>query len=94
MEVSGQFHAPATSPPGRAPEPQSLSGRGEEKNSQILPGLEPLIIQPVAQGYTTELPRLLVISNSLRNVKLFMILVKVKYNEHNQLFCKYPPEIP
>jgi hypothetical protein len=25
---------------------------------------------------------------------LFMILVKVKYNEHNQLFCKYPPEIP
>jgi len=30
--------------------PQSLSGRGgEEKNSQPLPGLEPPIIQPVAQ---------------------------------------------
>jgi hypothetical protein len=27
---------------------------GEEKNSQLLPGLEPLIIQPVAQRYTTE----------------------------------------
>jgi len=30
--------------------PQSRSGRGgEEKNSQLLPGLEPPIIQPVAQ---------------------------------------------
>jgi hypothetical protein len=34
--------------------PQSRSGRGgEEKNSQPLSGLEPLIIQPVAQCYTT-----------------------------------------
>jgi hypothetical protein len=39
---------------------QSLSGRGgEQKNSQPLPGLEPLIIQPVAQRYATELSRLL-----------------------------------
>jgi hypothetical protein len=39
---------------------QSLSGHGsEEKNSQFLPGLEPPIIQPVAQRYTTELSRLL-----------------------------------
>jgi hypothetical protein len=39
--------------------PQSRSGRGgEEKNSQPLPGLEPPIIQPVAQRYTTELSRL------------------------------------
>jgi hypothetical protein len=31
---------------------QSRSGRsGEEKNSQPLPGLEPTIIQPVAQRY-------------------------------------------
>jgi hypothetical protein len=38
---------------------QSRSGRGgEEKNSQLLPGLEPPIIQPVAQRYTTELFRL------------------------------------
>jgi hypothetical protein len=38
--------------------PQNRSGRGgEEKNSQPLPGLEPLIIQPVAQPYTTELSR-------------------------------------
>jgi hypothetical protein len=28
---------------------------GEEKNSQPLPGLEPPIIQPVVQRYTTEL---------------------------------------
>jgi hypothetical protein len=35
---------------------QSHSGRGgEEKNSQPLPGLEPLIIRPVVQSYTTEL---------------------------------------
>jgi hypothetical protein len=39
---------------------QSRSGRGgEEKNSQPLPGLEPHIIQPIAQRYTTELSRLL-----------------------------------
>jgi hypothetical protein len=36
--------------------PQSRSGRGGvEKNSQPLEGLEPPIIQPVAQSYTTEL---------------------------------------
>jgi hypothetical protein len=36
--------------------PQSRYGRGgEEKNSPPLPGLEPPIIQPVAQRYTTEL---------------------------------------
>jgi hypothetical protein len=36
--------------------PQNWTGGGgEEKNSQPLPGLEPPIIQPVAQGYTTEL---------------------------------------
>jgi hypothetical protein len=38
--------------------PQSQSGRGgKEKNSQTLLGLEPPIIQPVAQSYTTELSR-------------------------------------
>jgi hypothetical protein len=36
--------------------PQSQSGHcGEEKIPQYLPGIEPLIIQPVAQHYTTEL---------------------------------------
>jgi hypothetical protein len=40
---------------------QNRSGLcGEEKNSQPLPGLEPPIIQPLAQSYTAELPRLLV----------------------------------
>jgi hypothetical protein len=39
--------------------PQSRSGYGgEEKNSQPLPGLEPMIIQSVAQRYTTDLSRL------------------------------------
>jgi hypothetical protein len=65
MEVSGQFHVPADLPPGKEPPvsldrrlsgPQSHSRRrGEEKNSQPLPGLKPPIIQPVAQRYTTEL---------------------------------------
>jgi hypothetical protein len=40
--------------------PQSRSGRGgEEKDSQPLPGLEPPIVQPVAQRCATELSRLL-----------------------------------
>jgi hypothetical protein len=40
--------------------PQSRYGHsGEVKNSQPLPGLKPPVIQPVAQGYTTELSRLL-----------------------------------
>jgi hypothetical protein len=39
---------------------QSRSGRGgEEKNSHPLPRLDPPIIQPVAQRYTTELPGVL-----------------------------------
>jgi hypothetical protein len=39
---------------------QIRSGHGEaEKNSQPLPGLEPLIIQIIVQLYTTELFRLL-----------------------------------
>jgi hypothetical protein len=43
----------------RLGELQSRSGRGgEEKNSQPLPRLEPPIIRPVAQRYTTDLSRL------------------------------------
>jgi hypothetical protein len=42
--------------------PQSRSGRGDEdKNSRTLPGLETPIIQPVAQRYTAELSRLLLL---------------------------------
>jgi hypothetical protein len=45
---------------GRRGGPQSRSGLGGvEKNSQPLSGLEPPIMQPVAQRYTTELSRLL-----------------------------------
>jgi hypothetical protein len=57
------------SPQGKSPwyqldkglcDPQSQSGRGgEEQNSHLLPGLEPPIIQFVAQRYTTQLSRLL-----------------------------------
>jgi hypothetical protein len=70
MEASGQLYAPAALPHGKSPwyaldrrlgGPQSRSGRGvEEENSQPLPGLEPLIIQPVAQRYTTEVSRIVV----------------------------------
>jgi hypothetical protein len=39
--------------------PQSRSGRvGEEKNSQLLPELEPKIIQSVAHCYNSELSQL------------------------------------
>jgi hypothetical protein len=40
--------------------PHSRSGKGgEKKNSQPLPGLEPPIIQPIAQLFTPEICRLL-----------------------------------
>jgi len=65
MKVTGQLHAPVALPLGKEPRyplnrrparSQSQSGRsGEEKNSQPLPRLEPQIIQPVAQRYSTEL---------------------------------------
>jgi hypothetical protein len=48
--------------------PQSRSGHGgEKKNSQPLPGLEPPIIQPLAQRYTTELSRLLKLTLCIEN---------------------------
>jgi hypothetical protein len=60
MEVSGQLHAPAALLSGRLSGSQSRSGcGGQEKNAQTVPGLEPQIIQLVAQCYTTELYRLL-----------------------------------
>jgi hypothetical protein len=65
MEVSGQFTPWPLYPQGKSPwypldrrlgRPQSQSGRGsEEENSQPLLGLKPLIIQSIAQCYTTEL---------------------------------------
>jgi hypothetical protein len=75
MEVSGQLHARPLYPQGKSPwypldrrmgGPQRRSGRGgEQKNSQPLPGLEPPIIQPVAQGYTIELSRFSTSSKAL-----------------------------
>jgi hypothetical protein len=64
MEANGQLDTPQGKSPWypldrRLGEPKSRSGHGgEEKNSQSLQRLELLIIQPVAQRYTTELSRL------------------------------------
>jgi hypothetical protein len=81
MEMSGQLHAPAALSQGksywysldrRLSGPQSRSERGgEEKNSHPLRRLEPPIIQPVVQQYTTELSRLL-----YKKVKLSLCLTK------------------
>jgi hypothetical protein len=90
MEVRGQLHAPATSPPGKEPLlpigyeaawSQSRSGHdGEKKNSQ--PELP--IIQPVAERYTTELSRLL--NGSLQQTEAYVrikllltLLMEVSY---------------
>jgi hypothetical protein len=65
MEVTGQFHAAVALTPEKEPwypldkrlvGNQRRSGHvGEEKNSQSLTGIEPSIVQSVAQLYTTEL---------------------------------------
>jgi hypothetical protein len=71
MEMNGQLHTPTTLPPSRKipwyPLDRGLGGPkswygcgGQEKNFQPLPGLKPLIIQPTAQQYTTELSQLLI----------------------------------
>jgi hypothetical protein len=68
MDVTGQLHTLAAERP--PPPPYLLDRRlcgsqsqselsGDEKNSQLLPGLEPPVIQSVAQRYTIELSRLL-----------------------------------
>jgi hypothetical protein len=64
MEVSGCFTPPPLYTQGKSSQypldrklsgPQSRSGHGgEEKNYQPLPGLKPLVIQPVVQRYTSE----------------------------------------
>jgi hypothetical protein len=71
MEMSGQHHSPATfTPQEKSPldrrlgKPHSLSRYGgEEKSSQPFPGLEPLIIHPVAQHYATKLSQLLIMNH-------------------------------
>jgi hypothetical protein len=56
-------------------EPQSRSGRGNEKNSQPLPGLEPPIIQPVGQRYTTEITRLPIIIIIITTTTIIIIII-------------------
>jgi hypothetical protein len=59
MEASGHLHVPAALPPGKEPVVPIgwEAGRAPEPvwTRWCLPGLEPPIIQPVAQRYTTEL---------------------------------------
>jgi hypothetical protein len=63
---------------------QSQSGSGgDEKNSQPLPGLEPPIIQPVAQRYTAELSRF------LRRVLVVQYLDKLKGFQLNPQLAVY-----
>jgi hypothetical protein len=69
MEVSGRLHAWSLHLKGKNSQypldrrmggPQSRYGHGgEEKNSQLLPGLELPIIQPAYERHTTKLSRLL-----------------------------------
>jgi hypothetical protein len=87
MEVIGQprpLYSQGNSPwdhlDRRLGGPQSRSGHsGEENNSQPLPGLEPRVIQLVAQRYTTELSRLL--RNDSNEDE-----IKNKTNTRNQVF--------
>jgi hypothetical protein len=82
MELSDQLHAPPLYSQGKSPlypmdrrlgGTQSLSGYGgEEKHFQPLTGMDPLIIQPVVQRYTTELSQLL-ISMSSKEFKILSI---------------------
>jgi hypothetical protein len=78
----GQLHDLAALPPGRSPwypldrlgGTQSRCGRGgEKKNSQPPPGIEPPIIQPTAQRYTTELSWLLKYNRT--GVKIYLNLL-------------------
>jgi hypothetical protein len=82
MKVNGRLHAPASLPQGKSTwypldrklgGPQSRSGHGgEEKNSHPLPEIEPPIIWPIAQRYTTELSRRLTVPSTGRNHHLLI----------------------
>jgi hypothetical protein len=96
MEMSGQLHAPAALPQGKSPwcpldwrlgGHQSRSGSGgEEKNSQPLPGLEPPIIQPVAQRYTTELRWLTYTHTHTHTHTNTRVNPKVSGLSHNEIY--------
>jgi hypothetical protein len=66
--------------------PQSRSGRGgEEKNSQPLPGLEPLIIQPAAQRW----PYFNRSVNSNRYIKLKTETLKIPLSLIQYIYIKH-----
>jgi hypothetical protein len=61
--------------------PQSRSGYGgEEKNSELLRGLEPQIIHPVAQRYTTEVKNTWSYTFTPQYVFMEWCFVKSRYN--------------
>jgi hypothetical protein len=72
---------------------QSRSGHGgEEKNCQPLPGIEPSIIQPVAQRYTIELSRLQRCNRTRKfNIAKFMILIHGRSTLFITITSYYPP---
>jgi hypothetical protein len=98
MEASGQLHAPTDLTLGKSPwypldrrlgGPQSRSGRGKvQKNSHSVSGLEPPIIQHVAQRYTTELSSLslsesasLSLYSLLQALRNFSIITRIDSSE-------------
>jgi hypothetical protein len=101
MNVSGQLHAPAALPSGKEPLvpivqetgwAQSRSQLGsEEKNSHPLLGLEPPIIQPVAQRYTTKLSRFLRINKT--NFMSSMVIHDVMGLHATKVQCPLPEKL-
>jgi hypothetical protein len=59
----------SASRPGRFAPRAVLDAVMKKKNFQPLPGLEPALIQPVAQGYTTELSRFLLLKDVVPAMK-------------------------
>jgi hypothetical protein len=71
---------------------QSQCGHGKVKNSQPLQALKPLIIQPIAQCYTTELPGSKTNYKYTKNVSLFgrqKIKQDVKKRNVSQLYIRH-----
>jgi hypothetical protein len=60
---------------------QSRSGHGgEEKNSQLLPGLEYPIIRPIARRYTTDIFRLLIVKEIVIMTIMMMMIIIISTN--------------
>jgi hypothetical protein len=90
--TSGQFYPQGKSPwytlYRRLGGTQSRSGLGgEEKNSQPLPGLDILIMQPVAQRHTIKLSRFLTFPYRLLFQILYVLSLCTIYSYRHTSFC-------